>query len=169
MKILVTGGSGYLGTHVRRFFNADDFSRRSYLNITDARDLKTVANYDVVIHLAAHLDKNPDAAALCFSTNADATMNLIQNMKPGAVLIYASTKDVYGANADSYDEVPKAVRRLLRPVGARMVEALVNGMSTTTRHNKKCGPASFVSVCATNDRKRVWFRNELCGIGEAWL
>jgi nucleoside-diphosphate-sugar epimerase len=107
MKILVTGGSGYLGTHVRRFFNADDFSRRSYLNITDARDLKTVANYDVVIHLAAHLDKNPDAAAVCFSTNADATMNLIQNMKPGAVLIYASTKDVYGANADSYDEVPE--------------------------------------------------------------
>ena len=29
MKILVTGGSGYLGTHVCRFFNADDFSRRT--------------------------------------------------------------------------------------------------------------------------------------------
>jgi nucleoside-diphosphate-sugar epimerase len=29
MKILVTGGSGFLGTHVRLFFAADDFSRRS--------------------------------------------------------------------------------------------------------------------------------------------
>ncbi|MGH9941754.1 MAG: hypothetical protein ACRD9R_05255 [Pyrinomonadaceae bacterium] len=29
MKLLVTGGSGYLGTHVRRFFGADDFSRRA--------------------------------------------------------------------------------------------------------------------------------------------
>ena len=29
MKILVTGGSGFLGTHVRSFFGADDFSRKS--------------------------------------------------------------------------------------------------------------------------------------------
>ncbi len=107
MKILVTGGSGYLGTHVRRFFNADDFSRRSFLNITDARDARRVASYDVVIHLAAHLDKNPDASAMCFSTNADGTLNLIQNMKPGSVLIYASTKDVYASHASSYDEVPE--------------------------------------------------------------
>ena len=110
MKILVTGGSGYLGTHVRRFFDADDFSRRSNLNILDDRDVQTVANYDVVIHLAAHLDKNPDAAELCFNTNADGTLNLIRHMQPGSVFIYASTKDVYGANSNSYTEVPESCR-----------------------------------------------------------
>lgn len=110
MKILVTGGSGYLGTHVRRFFDADDFSRRSNLNILDARDVQSVANYDVVIHLAAHLDKNPDAAELCFNTNADGTLNLIRHMQPGSVFIYASTKDVYGANSNSYTEVPESCR-----------------------------------------------------------
>ena len=110
MKILVTGGSGYLGTHVRRFFNADDFSRRSNLNIIDGRDATLVADYDVVIHLAAFLDKDPGAAEACFSTNADGTLNLIRNMRAGCVFIYASTKDVYGSHADSYDEVPESCK-----------------------------------------------------------
>src|SRR5258705_4466189 len=110
MKILVTGGSGYLGTHVRRFFNADDFSRRSNLNITDGRDATLVADYDVVIHLAAYLDKDPGAPEVCFITNGDGTLNLIRNMRAGCVFIYASTKDIYGSHADSYDEVPESCK-----------------------------------------------------------
>ena len=66
-----------------------------------------MADYDVVIHLAAHLDKDPDAAELCFRTNAEAAANLVKNLRTGAVFIYASTKDVYGAGADSYAEVPE--------------------------------------------------------------
>jgi|SRR5215470_8548942 len=107
MKILVTGGSGYLGSHVRRFFAADDFSRRSNLNILDEHDAQKVADYDVVIHLAAHLDKRPEGAELSFRTNGDGTLNLLRHMQPGSVFIYASTKDVYGANASAYSEVPE--------------------------------------------------------------
>jgi nucleoside-diphosphate-sugar epimerase len=107
MRILVTGGSGYLGVHVRRFFAADDFSRRSNLNILTESDTELAANYDVVIHLAAYLDKDPAAADLSFRTNAEGTASLIRHMKPGAVFIYASTKDVYGSNAAAYDPVPE--------------------------------------------------------------
>jgi CDP-paratose 2-epimerase len=107
MKILVTGGSGYLGTHVCRFFGADDFSRRSGHDVLDAEDVKLVADYDVVIHLAAHLDKDPTSADLCFQTNVEGTANVIKNLGPNSVFIYASTKDVYGANADLFDEVPE--------------------------------------------------------------
>jgi len=107
MKILVTGGSGYLGIHVRRFFVADDFSRRSYLNILSESDLERVAEYDVVVHLAGYLDKNPDSAELCFRTNAEGTANLLRHMRPNSVFIYASTKDVYGAHADDYQDVPE--------------------------------------------------------------
>jgi nucleoside-diphosphate-sugar epimerase len=108
MKILVTGGSGYLGTQVRRFLNADDFSRRSGHDILDNSDIEMVADYDAVIHLAAYLDKDPDAAELCFQTNAEGTANVIKHLRPGAVFIYASTKDVYGGNANSYsDSVPE--------------------------------------------------------------
>ncbi len=107
MKILVTGGSGYLGTHVRRFFAADDFSRRSGHDILSEDDVKLVANYDAVIHLAGHLDKNPAAMELCFRINAEGTANVVKHLRPGAAFIYASTKDVYGSNAESYIEVPE--------------------------------------------------------------
>ena len=107
MKILVTGGSGYLGTHVRHFFNADDFSRRSHLDILNPRDCALVADYDVVIHLAAYLSKDPADSENCFRTNAEGTANVLRNMRPSSVFIYASTKDVYGAFADKYSEVPE--------------------------------------------------------------
>ena len=107
MNTLVTGGSGYLGPHVRSFFEASDFSRRSSLNILEDSDARIVENYDVVIHLAGHMDKSPEGAEECFRTNADGTRNVIRNMRPGAVFIYASTKDVYGYNAAAYDEVPE--------------------------------------------------------------
>ncbi|HEV2883076.1 MAG TPA: NAD(P)-dependent oxidoreductase [Pyrinomonadaceae bacterium] len=105
MKVLVTGGSGYLGIHVRRFFDADDFSRRVGLDILDPYDASRAAEYDAVIHLAAHLDKSNEAAAECFRTNAEGTANLLTHMREGAIFIYASTKDVYGSHADSYLEV----------------------------------------------------------------
>jgi nucleoside-diphosphate-sugar epimerase len=108
MNILVSGGSGYLGTHVRRFFDADDFSRRSGHDILNDDDLTLVANYDVVIHLAAYLDKDPGGAELSFRTNAEGTANVVKHLRPGATFIYASTKDVYGANAESYSEIPES-------------------------------------------------------------
>ena len=107
MKILVTGGSGYLGTHVRRFFDADDFSRRSGRDVLSAYDAGFVADYNAVIHLAAYLDKSPDGADLSFRTNAEGAANIVKNLRPGTAFIYASTKDVYGSNADSYAEVPE--------------------------------------------------------------
>lgn len=105
MNCLVTGGSGYLGTHVRNFFSADDFSRRSGFDILDHQAVERVADYDAVIHLAAHFDKSPDGAFECFRTNAEGTANVIRNMKPGSAFIYASTKDVYGSNAGETDIV----------------------------------------------------------------
>lgn len=107
MKILVTGGSGYLGTHLRKHFSADDFSRTSGLDVLRLNDAQTVSDYDVVIHLAAALDKSPDATEQVFLTNAEGTVNILRSMKDGAVFIFASTKDVYGGFADTFREVPE--------------------------------------------------------------
>jgi nucleoside-diphosphate-sugar epimerase len=105
MKTLVTGGSGYLGTYVRQFFSADDFSRRIGFNILEEQDAERVRDYDCVIHLAAYLDKSPEGAQQCFLTNAEGTRNLLRFMRPGSVFIYASTKDVYGSHASATEDV----------------------------------------------------------------
>ncbi len=112
MKILVTGGSGYLGTHVRKFFGADDFSRRSNLDVLKIHDTQMVEDYDMVIHLAAHLDKDPDAAEEVFLTNVEGTINILQQIRKDAIFIFASTKDVYGRFADNYAEVPETCQTL---------------------------------------------------------
>jgi CDP-paratose 2-epimerase len=107
LKVLVTGGSGYLGTHVRRFFEADDFSRRSQLDVLNASETARAGDYEVVIHLAAHLSKDPGDAELCFRTNVEGTTNLLRHMQPESAFIFASTKDIYGRHADDYAEVPE--------------------------------------------------------------
>lgn len=108
MKVLVTGGSGYLGTHVRRYFDADDLSRAAGYDITSSYDAARAADYDIVIHLAAMLDKDPDAADEVFLTNVDGTVNILKNVRKDAVFIFASTKDIYGRFADNYAEVPES-------------------------------------------------------------
>ncbi len=112
MKILVTGGSGYLGTHVRRFFGADDFSRSSGLDVLNPSDASVAGEYDLVVHLAARLDKSPDAAEEVFLTNVEGTINLLKNMKPDSVFVFASTKDVYGRFADNFADVPERCQTL---------------------------------------------------------
>jgi len=105
MKILVTGGSGFLGIHIRRFFRANDFSRRAGFDVLDLQDVKKVQDYDVVIHLAALLDKSKEAEGEVFLTNVEGTVNLLREMSPDSVFIFASTKDVYGRFADNYPKV----------------------------------------------------------------
>ena len=108
MKVLVTGGSGFLGTHVKQFFNADDFSRRSGFDVLNLNDVRRVQEYDVVIHLAAEMSKSFDAEGRVFLTNVEGTVNVLREVREGAVFIFASTKDVYGRFADNYREVSES-------------------------------------------------------------
>lgn len=112
MKILVTGGSGYLGTHIRNFFGADDFSRRAGLDLLNLQDTQIAGDYDVVIHLAALLEKSPEAEREVFLTNVEGTVNLLRVMREDSLFIFASTKDVYGRFADKYREVPESCEAL---------------------------------------------------------
>lgn len=107
-KILITGGSGYLGTHVRNYFQADDWSRRSGKDINNIQDVSQIKNYDVIIHMAACVDKRPEAANRNFEINVAGTIKLLENLSKGQIFIYCSTKDVYGSHIDKYREVPES-------------------------------------------------------------
>ena len=71
-----------------------------------------VEDYDVVIHLAALLDKSPENAESVFLTNVEGTINLLRSMRENSVFIFASTKDVYGRFADNYKEVSESCQTL---------------------------------------------------------
>jgi len=108
MKVLVTGGSGYLGTHVLRYFGADDYSRRgSGLDVLSLHDVAAARDYDVVIHMAAEMSKAPESASQVFLTNVEGTVNLLREVREDAVFIFTSTRDVYGRFADNFREVPE--------------------------------------------------------------
>jgi nucleoside-diphosphate-sugar epimerase len=107
-KIIITGGSGYLGRHVRRFFAADDLSRRAGGDICNDEDARRIADYDVVIHMAALVDKSPAAAARVFAVNVDGTRKLLEHLRAGQTFIFCSTKDVYGHHIDQYQQVPES-------------------------------------------------------------
>lgn len=92
---------------MRRFFQAEDFSRRSHLDVLSPLDAARAGVYEVVIHLAAHLSKDPAEAENSFRTNVEGTVNLLREMQPNSVFIFASTKDVYGSHADEFTEVPE--------------------------------------------------------------
>jgi len=108
MKVLVTGGSGYLGTHVRQYFEADDLSRRSGSDVLNSDDLRQIGEYDVVIHLAAEMSKSREDEDSVFETNVQGTVNVLRQVREGAAFVFASTKDVYGRFADNFREVPES-------------------------------------------------------------
>ncbi|MEZ5423427.1 MAG: NAD(P)-dependent oxidoreductase [Pyrinomonadaceae bacterium] len=108
MKILVTGGSGYLGTHIRKYFNADDLSLRHGKDILNVEHARAAGAYDVVIHLAASLDRSGVGSEKTLNTNVDGTRKVLKAMRKGSTFIFMSTKDIYTRVADRYPEVPES-------------------------------------------------------------
>lgn len=99
MKILLTGGSGKLGTELQRL--------RKYTSPThqelDLSDEQSVVNYfkdkrfDLIIHAGAYVssltpEEKPIEALRCFETNVLGSRYLVQNAK--CPIIYISTEGV---------------------------------------------------------------------------
>lgn len=120
MKILITGGAGFIGTHISRLLLDqghqvlifDNLSRSDtkYLNskalfikgdIKDSALLeKCLKDIDWVIHLAQFLDVEESVREplLYFQNNVLGTLNLLQSMKKAGArkIVFSSSACVYG-------------------------------------------------------------------------
>ena len=133
MKILITGGSGFIGSHLchnfikqghkviclDNFASGDISNIRSLVannnfkffqaNICDSEIKHFFTNVDVVIHLAAqiHVDKSEIEPDTTYQTNVMGTLNILKLCRQYDVkkMIYASTSEVYGtAQKNPMDE-----------------------------------------------------------------
>lgn len=95
MSIIVIGGNGYLGCHVAKFFGADSLSRQNGFDITDLHAIEEkLKDYDVIIHMAAKIDKSDENPEEVFRVNATGTFNLVRCLNASQTLIFTSTKEV---------------------------------------------------------------------------
>jgi len=115
--VFLTGGTGYLGGHLRKRLAADDWQVtllvRPGTDVTpspnesvvrgDVTAAKTLdlSEYGSVLHLAARTDVDGaiDQPRATWTVNADGTLNVLEAARSGGVerFLYTSTSRVYGA------------------------------------------------------------------------
>ena len=139
MKILVTGGAGFIGAHLTRQLLKNNFEvtvldnlstgnkknlpEEIFLQVMDVRDVEVVnfirqGNFDAIVHLAAQIAvadsmKNPKFDA---DINISGTINILEAARLCNVrrIIFASTAAVYGDVAEN--ELPIKESQTLRPM-----------------------------------------------------
>src|SRR3989338_775880 len=117
MKILVTGGTGSLGTSLKKVFPNAFFPSRSEMDITDARIVEeAVLAYspDVLVHTAAFVDVHgcEEDKLRAWKTNVEGTQNIVNavsKLNNGCYFVYLSTACVFAGENERYyteDDVP---------------------------------------------------------------
>ena len=121
MKILVTGGSGFIGTNLVSDLLAKDHKVLIYDKqksekypdlciVADVRDKTTLAksmnNIDVVYHLAAEHRDDVRPVSLYYDVNVGGAENLVYGLEKNNIgrLVFTSTVAVYGLSSEEHKE-----------------------------------------------------------------
>jgi len=112
MNILITGGSGALGTELKKIFSNALTPTRQELDITNKKiAIDYIKNHDIdlIIHTAAltHIRPCEENQSLAWKTNVEGTRNLVDAVfdnKKNIRFIYVSTACVFDGHAGMYKE-----------------------------------------------------------------
>lgn len=138
MTILITGGTGALGTELKKLFPGSLAPAREELDITDKKsviDYIKNNNINGIIHTAALTKIRPceEDKPLAWKTNVEGTKNLVEAIlesKKKIYFIYISTACVFDGHVGMYKEdsipYPENFYALTKLIGEHEVNKLSN-------------------------------------------
>jgi dTDP-4-dehydrorhamnose reductase len=117
MKVLITGGSGALGSSLKTVFKDAFFPTHEEMDVTSPESVKkTILDYkpDVLIHTAAlvGIRECEEDKEKAFLTNVDGTQNVVgalNELNNNCYLVYISTACVFAGENEKYyteDDIP---------------------------------------------------------------
>ena len=136
MTILITGGTGALGTELKKLFPSSLSPTRHELDITDTKkviDFIKNNDIDTIIHTAALTKIRPceENKPLAWKTNVEGTKNLVEAVlesKKDIYFIYISTACVFDGHVGMYKEnsipYPENFYALTKLIGEHEVNKL---------------------------------------------
>ena len=149
MKTLITGGSGILGTELKKLFPNSLFPSHSELDITNHEmvfDYFSKNEFDSIIHTAAmtSVRQCESEKKLSWSTNVVGTKNLIDattEFRSNSKFIYVSTACVFDGHTGMYKEssvpYPENFYALTKLIGEQFVKNLKNNIIIRTNFKGK--------------------------------
>jgi len=138
MKSLITGGSGILGTELKKFFPDSLFPSHSELDITNHEmvfDYFSKNEFDSIIHTAAmtSIRQCESEKKLSWDTNVVGTKNLVDattEFSSNSKFIYVSTACVFDGHIGMYKEssipYPENFYALTKLIGEQQIKNLKN-------------------------------------------
>src|SRR3990167_6252145 len=122
MKILITGGMGFIGSHLREFFRKfhPDY-QLILLDLQNGEDLLKIENFpkvDYVIHLAAQTDVQKSIN----DPYKDAEINILGSLK--LIINYKETKIIYVGSAASFSGIISSPYGLSKKIGVEYIKLL---------------------------------------------
>lgn len=163
-RILLTGGTGRLGTELRSLLPGIIAPARSELDITDPTGVgQALDRYrpSLVVHAAAYTDvaRAEQERAACWAVNVEGTRNLVRAVaERGIFLVHISTDYVFEGTTGQYrEEDPVGPVRNYYALSKLVAEEIVRGLEnhlvirTSFRPREWPYPVAFADLYTSQD------------------